>query len=133
MIVSILKHYIRSIAVGLLILLVSLIPLGVSGERPWFYFPGLDKVVHGLMYALFIVAFLSDYLRRGTWKRSVNIWLVVITFSMSALIELIQHYLVESRSGEALDLLANFGGLVVGWLFVCGVRKIRSGSCRDHA
>ena len=128
MIVSIFKHYIRSIAAGFLILLMSLVPLGISGEQPWFYFPGLDKVVHGFMYALFIVAFLNDYLRRGTWKRKINIWLVVITFSVSGLIELIQHYLMESRSGEPLDLLANLGGLLMGWLFVCGIRKIRSGS-----
>ena len=82
---------------------------------PWF--PNADKVEHVLGFAapVFLVLLASW---RGRQARSRTIIVVALIFGVHAVLsELIQHTFYRGRSGDPLDVLADWSGIIVG---VCG-------------
>lgn len=111
---------------ALLILFLSITPTDVDGETPFFYFNGIDKVVHALMYGVFSILVVTAYLNNYIYKfRTLVIVLSAIWF-YSILMELVQHFFVEYRSGEILDAVANLAGILLSTGLLLTIRKIRS-------
>ena len=133
MIAGFIKQYLFTLLIGTGIILISLLPLSVPGEPPSFLFPGLDKWIHGIMYGVFMVVFLRDYLKQNRWRFKMILGILFLALLCSALIEVVQKIFISSRSGEIRDFLANMGGLVAGLLLVIAVRMIRFGSVHGPA
>jgi VanZ family protein len=78
-----------------------------------------DKGIHFAFYAI-LALLIALPLRTNTKTAysfvSVFVAVLVIGFSLGAVIELVQHYYITGRFGEYLDLLANTIGLVAGLL-----------------
>lgn len=78
-----------------------------------------DKGIHFIFYAIF--AFLLYFPLRVNTKRSftfvtTSLLVLLVGFTLGAVVELIQHYFIIGRFGEYLDILANTIGLLVGLL-----------------
>ena len=78
-----------------------------------------DKGIHFIFYAIF--AFLLYFPLRVNTKRSftfvtTSVLVLLVGFTLGAVVELIQHYFIIGRFGEYLDIVANTIGLLVGLL-----------------
>lgn len=74
-----------------------------------------DKVMHGLLYTLLAVSWMIPVRR--------PVWVCVGVTVYGALLELLQHYCTLTRSGEWLDVLADFIGAIIGVLIVIVWRR----------
>lgn len=98
----------------LILVLITVLSLTPQAELP--VVSGTDKTHHFIAYAtlMFAVAFVKP----KQWQ-----WIAVFFFCWSGAIELIQPYV--NRYGEWLDLAANTGGLICGFIiariiaFIC--------------
>lgn len=77
-----------------------------------------DKVIHALLYAVLAAA----------WWLAIKrlVWIIVGVTLYGALLELFQHYCTLTRSGEWLDLLADFVGALIGTMIVFIFEILRS-------
>ncbi|WP_058235118.1 VanZ family protein [Devriesea agamarum] len=79
--------------------------------------PGLDKVVHGVVFALTAWALLRILAPRRRFPAG---WVVLLLLCHAGVIELVQGWLLSGRSADAWDVLADVVGIVVGvvgWRF----------------
>lgn len=103
---------------GILILYFSLLP---SQSIPPSLIEVSDLVLHVAIYAAFTFFYLGgSYFQNQrvfmAFPRRIKV-LIVVTF-ISALIEVIQELWIPGRSGEWLDLAANFFGAFLGTVIV---------------
>jgi VanZ family protein len=102
----------------LLILVIALLSLVPGDNMPGsflFSIPHIDKIIHMSMYAgLGFVALAESRLDRT--RSGKHVLLLFAIFAMSAAIEILQATVVASRSAERYDLLANFLGLIAGYI-----------------
>jgi VanZ family protein len=102
----------------LLVLLIALLSLLPGENMPGsflFSIPHMDKIIHMGMYgALGFVALAES--RKKPPRLAMHMLIVFLIFSLSALIEILQATVVASRAAEWFDLLANFLGLVAGYI-----------------
>lgn len=111
---------------AILILILSILPSDISKESPRFFFRGMDKIIHAMMYGAFTYLALNEFLKNFAFRKRSVLIIIVAVFSYSVLMEILQLYLVESRSGEWLDILANLTGILVGLAVILLREKIRS-------
>ncbi len=111
---------------ALVILFLSIFPVRISDGPPMFYFVGMDKLAHAVIYCLFTILALSEFFYKE--KISVLPFLLIIAtiFFYSVFVEFIQHFIVASRSGEIFDALANLAGILIGSSLVILIKKLRS-------
>lgn len=96
-----------SVAVHLLVLYLPRVPAVAEVEVP-----GADKVAHMLIFA---GVMLTGRLLGLSLARLAPA-LIVHAFAS----ELIQHLVLPGRGGDCLDVLANLGGVALGW-YLAGV------------
>ena len=110
-----LKKYPLSLCVVLVIFYLSFFtpPKTDMGE-----IPGFDKFAHTCMYGGLCLVIWFEYLRshRSFNLAKVCIWGIIAPILMSGIIELMQAYCTENRSGEWLDFYANSLGAVLAAL-----------------
>ena len=80
---------------------------------------GLDKVVHLLMYATFAFLCLWGYRKQFIsnglkYKKKAILLAVVISIAYGGLTEIMQEYLVPTRTGDWVDFAADAVGSIVG-------------------
>jgi len=86
--------------------------------------PGLDKLVHLLVFALTVFAAGRLLAPR---KRFPMGWIVIVAIAHALLIELVQLVVLPQRSGDALDVLFDAIGVALGIGLWIGER-LRRGS-----
>lgn len=108
-------RYKFTILLAILIVLLSLVPSSSIPSSRLFNIPYLDKMVHCVMYAsIGFVALMECRCREKCQLHHVI--LIAGLFTMSATIEVLQATVVATRAAEWYDLLANFLGLIGGYL-----------------
>lgn len=117
---------ILSAGLAFIILILSIMPADLGHDQPSFFFPGIDKLVHGLMYLVFTVVVLQEYSRSYPFSTTSLILILSAILTYSVVIEFLQHYFISSRSGELLDVFANLAGILVGLIIVLIIKRIRS-------
>lgn len=80
---------------------------------------GLDKVAHLLMYATFAFLCLWGYRKQFisngiAYQRKAILLAVAISAAYGGVTELMQEYIVTSRTGDWVDFLADIAGTLVG-------------------
>ena len=119
--VNLLERLTRNSIPGILCGIVILILTGLPGSC----FPhvkpalGLDKVVHVLMYAGFaflcLWGYRQQYVDNGTAYQKRAIFLaIIISFAYGGLTELMQEFLVPSRTGDWFDFASDSIGTLIG-------------------
>lgn len=91
-----------------------------SGPPSDLSLPGLDKVVHMIIFALpvllVLLALRPAYVLRRTQGERARFWTVPVVFAAHAVIsELIQGRFYLHRTGDVLDVLADLLGIAVGY------------------
>ncbi len=108
-------QYKFSILLAIVIALLSLAPASSFPVTSIWSIPHLDKIVHMLMYApLGFVALMESRCTRNC--PAFHTIILAGIFLASALIEVLQATVVLSRGAEWVDLLANFLGVLGGYL-----------------
>ena len=108
-------QYKFSILLAIVIALLSLTPANRFPVDSIWDIPYIDKIVHILMYAsLGFVALMESRCSRKC--RGLNLLILLAILLASAIIEVLQATVVLSRGAEWIDLLANFLGLMAGYL-----------------
>jgi VanZ family protein len=88
---------------------------------PWLVWPGVDKLIHlvlfGVEAGLIALAFAKD--------NGKKLWIPILVwcFVLGGGLEVVQHNWVEGRSGDAIDLMADMLGAVVGLLAIRFILK----------
>ncbi|MFP5283662.1 MAG: VanZ family protein [Actinomycetes bacterium] len=96
----------------------------VPSPPPWF--PGADKLLHALGFALPVLLVLAAVRIRG-WGRGVPTALGL--FALQAVVsELAQHRYYRYRTGDPYDLLADVLGIAAGWLANRSLTRQKSGT-----
>ena len=119
--VNLLEKLTRNSYPGILCGIVILILTGLPGS----VFPrvkpvvGIDKVVHVLMYAGFAFACIWGYRKqfvsnRLQYKKKALLLAIIISIAYGGLTELMQEYLIPSRTGDWIDFLADSLGTLIG-------------------
>ncbi len=85
------------------------------------WFPGADKLQHGIAFALPVVLVpWADMLRRRAAGRPprarVLVLVVWISVAHAVVSELVQHAAYADRVGDPLDVLADWSGIAIGGL-----------------
>ena len=111
-----LRFILPSLVWTTLVVILSLVPSSnVSLDN--FQFKGVDKVAHFIMYTLLALFWVIGFKRQDIYvglRRYALQISILGGFSMSVIIEFMQEYVVESRSFEVLDLIANGIGCIFG-------------------
>ena len=111
-----LKRYILSIVVALIIMYLSLASSDTFEKIPTFNITNFDKIVHFCMYfgLMSVIIFES----RKTLKSTGSLFLTaLIPFFYGVLMEILQSALTTSRTCSFYDVLANSFGILVSLLF----------------
>jgi len=107
-----------------LITILSCIP--VDNEGPgWFNFQHADKILHVLFYGIFSALIIMSILQ-STGNQYININTIIIVFVLvlcyGSLMEIIQHYLITSRTGDLIDIVFN----LIGWVIATVVLYLKT-------
>lgn len=107
-----LKQYFYSFITLLTVLILSLAKTENLNSNNLFNIPHLDKLVHLSMYFGLTTIILIEN------KKKHKLIITLSTVILSGLIELIQQYLTNYRSGDWLDLLSNSIGSFTALLII---------------
>lgn len=108
------KKYLFSVLTALLVLALSVLPSDVvSASTGGISFPGMDKLIHGIMYASLSGIIHLEYFRTRSARMRSVFSIILLVWSYSILMELIQWLVIDSRMGEIADALANLAGIVI--------------------
>lgn len=80
--------------------------------------PGADKAMHVLLFALVMLT--------GALVRIPAKWLALVLAVHAVVSEVIQHLALPGRSGDPLDVLANLGGVLLGWYLASMIGRHRT-------
>ncbi len=108
-------QYKFTILLIVVIALLSLIPGENMPGSSLFSIPHIDKIIHMSMYAALGFVALAES-RKEAPRLAMHVLLLFFIFALSALIEILQATVVATRAAEWFDLLANFIGLVAGYI-----------------
>lgn len=96
--------------------------------------PGLDKVIHALMFGAIAAAAILDASHRkphsfSAASRRLIVITTIATSIFGGIVELLQFHLVNNRSGDIFDFIADFAGIVIFSLIAAAItRRAASGS-----
>jgi glycopeptide antibiotics resistance protein len=93
---------------------------GAENKEYWFMFQGIDKLIH-----LSIFAFLGFCFKTAFPKSSLSYYILII-LSYGILTEILQEMMHWGRSMEALDVLADLLGLLLGYIIYRYISKLFS-------
>jgi hypothetical protein len=93
-----------AVGVALVVQMVILYSPEVAGAPP---ITGLDKLVHVLVFAAPALAALLVGISAP--------WALGVLAVHAPVSELIQHFALSHRSGDVLDVMADFVGIALGW------------------
>lgn len=106
------RKNVYSALIALVILILSLTGSDTLDKVPFYYFPGVDKVIHAIMYFTFMsVVVLEHKLGKSGLQRLLLVSTVPLSYGI--LMELCQWLLTTTRNGNVFDVFANYAGILV--------------------
>lgn len=123
------KSYMAFLPAVLLTVGIAIISLWEAPQLPPPVLSLGDKVLHGLMYTLLAVSWAIPVTKSQMSNIKYQILsCIAVCLSVTAyggVMELLQRYCTVTRSGEWLDLLADFIGAAVGVTIVVVITSLR--------
>jgi VanZ family protein len=119
------KNNILSIVIAFIILYLSLANSNTIDEVTFFTFPYIDKVVHFGMYLTLMLSLLFEH-RYTNSQLKGQLLMSILPAIYGILLEIIQKYFTETRSGDIVDALFNVIGVLVAlalWRFLLKNRR----------
>ena len=106
---------------SIVIIILCSIPGQKFPDTSFLEIPHLDKVIHfGLYFILATVTIKGFHNQDKVLGLSSSPFLCTVVYSISLgiLIEILQHYFIPFRQGDAYDVFANAGGSITGALLI---------------
>jgi len=116
-------RHIKVAALAIVIMALSLGDPGDTGHTVFRFFLHADKIVHVIMYLVLTFVIIYEY-RREAKKTWVMFFLLFMAFSYSVLMEVLQDKVTINRSFEVYDILANLGGVFMGFMLFLLIRRL---------
>mgnify|MGYP001493846119 CR=1 FL=1 len=111
---------------AILIFILSIMPTDIHGEKPDFYFEGMDRFIHVGMYGLLTILILFTYFLDKKIKLRPTSIIIILVLLYSILMEFVQFYFIDYRSGYYHDVIANLVGILLATGSIILYRKIRA-------
>lgn len=92
-----------------------------------------DKLLHGAMYALLAVTWALPLRKLSTFNFHLSTYIICGVTAYGAFLELLQHFCTLTRSGEWLDLLADFVGALIGVIIIAIITIVNQSSTRKSS
>lgn len=115
--IAFIKQYWKSIIWLFIILFLSTLQVPKIPGNRLINIPHFDKLVHFSLYFIGVSFWLFDYYKKkGLWNNIV--FMVIISWGVlyGILMEVLQKVVVQNRSGDILDALANTVGVLTAFL-----------------
>jgi len=112
-----LKKYWLSIIWSIIIIIFCSLPNSNIPRNRIISIPHFDKIIHfGIYFILSLLILYETKIKIGK-KKTVFIFTSIFSFVLGLLIEIEQHYLINSRTGDLYDLIADVLGTITGIIF----------------
>lgn len=113
-----------SITLGTSIMLVAVVTLMpraeyVSPRFDWRLTSSPRELAEGFLNIVLFLPF-GAALR---WLRLLFLWAILLGFSLSLSVELLQRFVIPGREGELQDLITNTIGAMLGWLLAAMLHR----------
>lgn len=107
--------------------LVSYLCLTPSSDIPIVSFPHLDKIVHSFFHFVFTVLWYLFFEKQVKKSNQQKLLLVSIVFSLffGIAIEILQSKITLTRSGDVFDIMANFVGSILAFVFITVGKRLK--------
>lgn len=115
------RHNLLAIIWSIIIIILCSIPGQEFPDASFIDIPHFDKIVHfGLYFILSILSIkgLNKQSQINFVKQYPYSFIVIYAIILGISLELLQHYYIPFRSGDYLDMLANFTGTLSGTLVI---------------
>lgn len=110
------KQYWKSIVWVFIILFLSTLQVPKIPGNRLINIPHFDKLVHFSLYFIGVSLWLFDYYKKkGNWNRSIFIAIISWGILYGILMEILQKVVVQNRSGDFFDALANTIGVLTAF------------------
>ncbi len=119
------RRNIFSILVAAAIAYLSLSASDNFNVPAFFNFRGADKVMHFLMYFGFMSVIVFEN-RKNIGKLKILFMAGMIPFFYGALMELLQMWLTQTRSGSVADLFFNLAGILFSVIIFLIIKPLRN-------
>ncbi len=84
---------------------------------PLFNIPNFDKFVHFTLYSILFTAWSVDYYKQTLeFNKKQFIIIIITSISYGIVMEIVQKVVVQNRSGDIFDAMANTIGVLVAFL-----------------
>ena len=105
--------FLRIIAIGYTIF-VTVIMLVPISKGPTINFPYADKIVHSIIYFVFVIVWLTYFLISEKENKRIYLIVSLVLFVYGIVIEVLQGSVVASRAHDNWDIVANTIGIILG-------------------
>jgi VanZ family protein len=112
------KYFIPSILIAVAIAYGSLTTGNNETVKKFFNFDIPDKLIHAFFYFLLSLSLIYPVLIKNYRVHFNTLVLFFMIFLYGILMEIIQYFFIEGRSGEFYDVLANTGGILLAFLIM---------------
>jgi VanZ family protein len=119
------RRNIFSMLVAIAIAYLSLSASDNFNRVSFLYFRGADKLMHFLMYSGFMSVIVFEN-RKNIGKLKTLFIAGLIPFFYGLLMELLQMWFTQTRSGSATDLFFNLAGILFSIIIFLIIRPLRN-------
>ncbi|MCE2495917.1 MAG: VanZ family protein [Flavobacteriales bacterium] len=77
-----------------------------------------DKFAHAFVYFVLTLLLARAWLKQDhkvVWRNRAFLLAFILSMVLGGVLELVQHYIIEGRRGELLDIAANLGGALMAY------------------
>lgn len=113
-----------SILAAIIIAYMSLSSSDSFSRLSFLSFPGADKVIHFLMYFGFMSVIALEN-RKSFGKPSILFLAGIVPLIYGIIMEALQLWITQSRSGSLADIIFNAAGILVSVLIFLSVKPLR--------
>ena len=107
------SKFLRILAIGysLFVTVIMLVPVT---KGPKVSIPFFDKIVHALLYSLFVIIWLLYLRSLGKESKSIYVLVSLALFIYGIVIEVLQGSYIATRTHDNWDIVANATGIFIG-------------------
>lgn len=117
------KYYLPSLLLAFVIAYGSLKPIGNDSPFKFLDIEISDKILHGSFYFLLAISLLLPIILHNIKIHLKEIIIILLVFVYGLLMEGIQYFFIESRSGDFLDIIANAAGIILAYFVYIASKK----------
>jgi len=110
------RQYWKTILWFVVIFILSTIKVSNVPHSPLFDIPHFDKIIHFSLYYILTSIWLVDHIKTQHNLSNFKFIIILLSITYGAIMELVQKVLIQNRSGDFFDALANTIGVTLAFI-----------------